>query len=73
VLFGIVAFAFGWCWLSGDFLARKSSPKILKYGYPAKSLFRMGLDALQDALSNRPEKKSRTGASFRRLLATFGP
>ncbi|WP_189091617.1 IS4 family transposase, partial [Deinococcus ruber] len=73
VLFGVVVLAFVWCCLSGAFLARKAPPKMLKHGYPAKSMFRMGLDALQDALSSRPGKKSRTGTSFRQLLATFDP
>ena len=73
VLFGVVVLAFVWCCLSGDFLARKSPPKKLKHGYPAKSLFRMGLDALQDALSSRPNKKVRTGTSFKQLLTTFDP
>ena len=64
VLFGLVVLAFVWCCLSGDFLARKSPPKVLTHGYPAKSLFRMGLDAFPDVLSSRPGKKSRTGPSF---------
>ena len=73
VLFGVVVLAFVWCCLSGDFLARKSPPKKLKHGYPAKSLFRMGLDALQNALSSRPNKRNRTGTSFEQLLTTFDP
>jgi hypothetical protein len=73
LLFGVVSLAFIWCCLSGDFVATKSPPKVLKHGYPAKSLFRVGLDALQSALSSRPKTKSASRPSFQRLLATFDP
>lgn len=72
LLFGVVSLAFIWCCLSGDFVATKFPPKTLKHGYPAKSLFRLGLDALQSALSSKP-KKSASTTSFHLLLATFDP
>ncbi|WP_019009221.1 IS4 family transposase [Deinococcus aquatilis] len=71
LLFGVVSLAFMWCCLSGDFVATKSPPRILKHGYPAKSLFRLGLEALQSALSSRPKGNSPSRPSFQQLLATF--
>jgi hypothetical protein len=73
LLFGVVTLAFVWCCVSGDFVATKSPPKTLKHGYSAKSVFRLGLDALGAALSNRPRQKTSSKPTFLRLLATFDP
>lgn len=73
LLFGVVALAFIWCCVSGDFVATKSPPKTLKHGYSAKSVFRVGLDALGVVLSRRPPHKHASRPTFLQLLATFDP
>lgn len=49
-LLGTVSLAFIWCCLTGEWRARKHPLKLLKHGYPGKSIFRYGLDLLQEAI-----------------------
>ncbi|MFB9992538.1 hypothetical protein ACFFLM_11230 [Deinococcus oregonensis] len=73
LLFGVVALAFIWCCVSGEFVATNSPPKTLKHGYSAKSVFRLGLDALGVVLSRRPRHQHPSRPTFLQLLATFDP
>ncbi|UBV45496.1 hypothetical protein LAJ19_20675 (plasmid) [Deinococcus taeanensis] len=73
LLFGVVALAVIWCGVSGALVATKSPPKTLKHGDNAKSVFRLGLDALGIVLSRRPRHKHVSRPTFPQLLATLDP
>ncbi|GEM50120.1 hypothetical protein DC3_57550 [Deinococcus cellulosilyticus NBRC 106333 = KACC 11606] len=53
VLLTCVTLAFVWCCLTGERAERQKPSQTLKYGYPAKSLFRRGLDLLQEDFLQR--------------------
>ena len=69
-LLAVVALAFVWCCLVGEFEQQRDPSRCLKHGYLPKSLFRRGLDALR-ALLSKP--KSGAGRAFFLFLATFDP
>lgn len=69
-LLGVLSLAFVWCCVCGEFQARAEPPVILKHGYPEKSVFRLGLDTLQEALL-RPQ--FHPGGFLGQLLACFVP
>lgn len=73
LLFGVVVLAFVWCCLSGEWLEQQAPSKALKHGYPQKSLFRRGLDALQCALRPWSSRRMSSRPTFTQLLATFDP
>lgn len=72
-LFGVLTLAFMWCCLIGEFEEQREPQKPLKHGYPPKSLFRRGLDALKKAIEDLAWGESSAKTSFRPLLATFVP
>ena len=55
-LTALLAIAFTWAHLVGDWLAEKKPLKIKKHGYKEQSLFRYGLDHLQYLLLNIEER-----------------
>lgn len=69
-LFAIIALAFVWCCLAGEFEEQRAPLSNLKHGYPPKSLFRRGLDVLRTLLN---KKKRGTRKTFFQYLATFVP
>jgi len=69
-LLAVVALAFVWCCLVGEFEEQRDPSCCLRHGYPPKSLFRRGLDALCTVL-NKPKSASERAFPF--LLATFDP
>ncbi|KEF34112.1 hypothetical protein RDMS_08555, partial [Deinococcus sp. RL] len=69
-LLAVVALAFIWCCLVGEFEQQRDPSRCLRHGYPPKSLFRRGLDALRAVLT----KPNRGPAhAFPDFLATFDP
>ena len=52
VLLTVLSVALIWCCLTGELHAEKVEIKILKHGRAEKSLFRHGLDAIQEAIKN---------------------
>lgn len=69
-LLAVVALAFVWCCLVGEFEEQRDPSRCLRHGYPPKSLFRRGLDALRTVLS---KSKNTSGRAFPLFLATFDP
>jgi hypothetical protein len=64
-LIGLLALAFVWSHLIGQWRsAREGPPAMKKHGYPAKSLFRYGLDYLQMILLHLYERQ----AAFERCI-----
>jgi hypothetical protein len=72
-LFGVVVLAFVWCCLTGEQEESREPTEQLAHGYPPKSLFRRGLDALQRALRDLGFGQRTSGPSFIQLLAAFVP
>ncbi|GEM50110.1 IS4 family transposase [Deinococcus cellulosilyticus NBRC 106333 = KACC 11606] len=70
MLLGGLSLAFVWCCVCGEFQTSREPPAILKHGYAEKSVFRLGLDTLQDALF-RPTFL--TPGFLGQLLACFVP
>lgn len=68
-----VALAFIWCCLTGEFEEYRNPGKNLKHGYPPKSIFRRGLDALQIAFRTLDRRKIPSQTSFTQLVSTFVP
>jgi len=66
----VVALAFVWCCLIGEFEQQRDPSRCLRHGYPPKSLFRRGLDALRTALNHSKKGSER---AFPLFLATFDP
>ncbi|MBF0550668.1 MAG: transposase [Deltaproteobacteria bacterium] len=54
-----LAIAFCWRHLAGEWMAEQKAIKIKKHGRKGKSIFRYGLTALRDALSNPSYRKIR--------------
>ena len=52
VLLTVLSVALIWCCLTGELHAEEVEIKILKHGRAEKSLFRHGLDAIQEAIKN---------------------
>ena len=69
-LLAVVALAFVWCCLIGEFEQQRDPSRCLRHGYPPKSLFRRGLDALRTALNHSKKGSER---AFPLFLATFDP
>nr|WP_019588826.1 IS4 family transposase [Deinococcus apachensis] len=69
-LLAVVALAFVWCCLIGEFEQQRDPSRCLRHGYPPKSLFRRGLDALRAVLS---KPRSGFGRAFPLFLAPFDP
>lgn len=69
-LLAVVALAFVWCCLVGEFEEQRDGSRCLRHGYPPKSLFRRGLAALHTVLS---KPKSGPGRAFITFIATFDP
>ena len=69
-LLAVIALAFVWCCLVGNFEEQRDPSRRLRHGYPPKSLFRRGLDALRTVLS---KPKTSSGREFFLFLATFDP
>lgn len=67
VLLVVLSIALIWCCLSGEQHAEEVPIKILAHGRPEKSLFRHGLDALQEAM------KPSAGDDFERFISLFAP
>jgi hypothetical protein len=67
---GVIALAFVWCCLVGEFEQQRDPSRCLNHGYPPRSLFRRGLDALR-ALLSKPERGAER--AFPLVLATFDP
>ncbi len=55
-LFGLLAIAFCWAYLSGDLESKRKPIKIKKHGRKAKSVFRVGLDKLTGIVRALHEK-----------------
>lgn len=51
-LMALLTLAFCWCLLQGEFLNQGKEIKLKKHGYPAKSLFRTGLESLTNLIAN---------------------
>lgn len=60
-LFGVLTLAFLWCCLTGEIEEQREPQKRLGHGYPAKSLFRRGIDALQKAVEDLVVCPRKTG------------
>lgn len=69
-LFSILAIAFTWVHLVGEWLNKKKPIKVKKHGRKAKSLFRLGLDFLQKILFNLHHDFPLLLRSFRFLSCT---
>ncbi len=69
-LLGVVSLAFIWCCLSGAWRSVKEPLKVLKHGYTQKSIFRYGLDLLQEAILH-PQSAARRRLST--LAQLFDP
>ena len=69
-LLAVIALAFVWCCLVGEFEQQRDPSRCLRHGYPPKSLFRRGLDALRAVLT-KPNRGA--GPAFPDFLATFDP
>jgi hypothetical protein len=69
-LLGVIALPFVWCCLVGEFEQQRDPSRCLNHGYPPRSLFRRGLDALC-ALLSKPERGAER--AFPLVLATFDP
>lgn len=69
-LLAVIALAFVWCCLVGEFEQQRDPSRCLRHGYPPKSLFRRGLDALRAVLT-KPNREA--GHAFPDFLATFDP
>ena len=61
---------FYWCCLVGEFEQQRDPSRCLRHGYPPKSLFRRGLDALRAVLT-KPNRG--LAHAFPDFLATFDP
>lgn len=57
-LVALLALAFTWAHLVGQWLAQAKPPKIKNHGRPARSLFRLGLDELQYVLLNLAHQRA---------------
>jgi hypothetical protein len=51
-LMALLTLAFCWCILQGEALTVGKELKLKKHGYPAKGLFRRGLESLANLLAN---------------------
>lgn len=51
-LMALLTLAFCWCILQGEFLTAGKDLKLKKHGYPAKGLFRRGLESLTNLIAN---------------------
>ena len=69
-LLGVVSLAFIWCCLTGAWRSVKEPLKALKHGYNQKSIFRYGLDLLQEAILH-PQSVARRRLST--LAQLFDP
>jgi IS4 transposase len=56
-LVAVLAIAFCWCHVTGEWIQTKKPIKIKKHGRKATSIFRYGLDTLRETLLNMSEKK----------------
>jgi hypothetical protein len=73
-LFGVLVIAFVWCCLTGEQEECRELIKKLAHGYPPKSLFRRGLDALRRAIRDLSRSEPRaSGPCFTQLLTAFVP
>lgn len=63
-LLALLGLALCWCILQGEELCKNKELKLKKHGYPAKSLFRHGLESLTNLIANISFKFS----DFRRAL-----
>jgi len=67
-LVGLLSLAFIWSHLMGQWRAESDGgPRVKNHGYPAKSLFRYGLDHLQATLLNMHERQ----AAFQRCISVL--
>ncbi|MBF0528340.1 MAG: transposase [Deltaproteobacteria bacterium] len=55
----LLAIAFCWCHLTGEWMVEQKPIPIKKHGRKAKAIFRYGLGSLRDALVNRYYRKGR--------------
>lgn len=66
VLLTVLSVALIWCCLTGEVHAEEVEIKVLSHGRPEKSLFRHGLDALQEAIKHHAD------GTFERYVALLG-
>ena len=64
-LVALLAIAFCWCHIAGEWLNSQKPIKIKKHGRKAISIFRYGLDELRQILLNISEKME----SFKKMIA----
>ena len=67
VLLSVLSIALIWCCLSGELHAQEVEIKVLKHGRAEKSLFRHGLDVLQEAIKHCGD------GALERFVALFDP
>ena len=69
-LMGAVGLAFVWCCFTGEYRAKRVPIPLLKHGYGEQSIFRYGLEHLQDIFFRLI---SRDASEQLRLLSLFDP
>jgi hypothetical protein len=69
-LLGLLALAVCWAWLAGERLGRRKPIKVKKHGRRAKSVFRVGLDYLEQVFRSRsPFTKTQARTEFILILS----
>lgn len=69
-LISILAVAYTWAYISGEWLLHENPIKIKKHGRPAKSIFKLGYTRIRNVLLNLHDQLKRNlFAHFIRLLA----
>ncbi|MBF0204857.1 MAG: transposase [Desulfamplus sp.] len=67
-LVAVLAIAFSWCHITGEWLHQQKPIKIKNHGRPAISIFRYGLDWLREIVLNLSENKRRYNQVLRLLF-----